>query len=679
MAASPAHVDPKATAATAGLAAASRNFLRDKIVKDLGPGGRCADRASAKGDIIRTRFPPEPNGYLHIGHAKSICLNFGLAKEFHGRCHLRFDDTNPAAEKQEYIDAIQADIKWLGFDWGEHQYYASSYFDQLYEWAVHLVKNGDAYVDSQSKEDMSKNRGTLFTPGVNSPYRERSVEENLKLFEEMKQAKHKEGTHILRAKIDMAHSNMNMRDPPLYRIRHIEHPRTGNKWVIYPIYDFAHGQEDAIEGITHSFCTLEFEQHRPLYEWFLDHLPIETRPVQTEFAKLKISGLVMSKRNLLCCVNEKIVSGWDDPRMPTICGLRRRGIPPEAVRMFCEKIGVTKNASIVDIANLEDVIRETLDNTTPRRFACIDPIKVVLEDYPDGKVETFELPNHPKVEMGSRSMRFSKVFYIDQSDFMEEAPESYFRLKPGGEAMLRTCQMIVKVKSFKKDANGKVTELVCTHEAAGTRKVPGHIGWVSADDCVEAVVNIYNNLFKEEAAQAEAEAEAEAEGAGEDKIDAFEAEDEKHRQAAELEARRKKILESVNPDSLVKCRAVVEANLKDAKPESRFQFERIGYFVVDRYSTGSPLVFNRTITLRASGPEKDTGRSRKAEQEEQLRLKKILESKPPQEMFRIQTDKYSQFDADGVPTHDAAGAELSKGAAKKLRAQWEKQKKKLGL
>eukprot|EP00754_Rhynchopus_humris_P001323 Rhum_TRINITY_DN10791_c0_g1::Rhum_TRINITY_DN10791_c0_g1_i1::g.39773::m.39773/K01886/QARS, glnS; glutaminyl-tRNA synthetase len=663
---------PAAAAAAPAAATGPSNFLRDLIKKDLSEGGRIAFRKTdpkhKNGDIVRTRFPPEPNGYLHIGHAKSICLNFGLAKEFGGRCHLRFDDTNPASEKQEYIDAIEEDVKWLGFDWGEHKYYASSYFAQFYEWALHLIRNKDAYVDSQTKEEIIKNRGTVDKAGSNSPFRERSVEENLALFKEMKEGKHAEGTHVLRAKIDMASDNMNLRDPLLYRILYKEHPHTGTDWVIFPIYDFAHGQEDAIEQITHSFCTLEFDAHRPLYNWFLDHLPIEKqyRPIQTEFARLNVSGTVLSKRKLLFLVDEKIVDGWNDPRMPTICGLRRRGIPPAAIRKFCEKIGVTRNFSVVDEANFEDVVREELDTTTPRRFAAIKPLKVTLKDYPADKVEEFEVPNHPKFpEMGTRTLRFSKSFYIDGGDFMENPTEDYFRLKPDGEAMLRACQKIVKVVEVVKGADGAVVELVCTHEASGTRKVPGHIGWVGEKDAVPVTVNLYSTLFKPSSGDDDEEDEAadEAEAGGE-------------RKGLTQEEKKAKILKSVNVDSREVLPAVVEGALSGAAAESRYQFERLGYFVVDRFTPADKLVFNRTITLRASGPAKVQTRSRKQEQEEQLRLKKMLENLPPQEMFKVQKDSYSKFDADGVPTHDAEGKDLSKGAIKKLKKEWDKQKKK---
>eukprot|EP01059_Diplonema_ambulator_P036041 TRINITY_DN8810_c0_g1_i1.p1 TRINITY_DN8810_c0_g1~~TRINITY_DN8810_c0_g1_i1.p1 ORF type:complete len:748 (+),score=249.22 TRINITY_DN8810_c0_g1_i1:40-2283(+) len=655
-----AHVDAQEPSPVIG-----SNFLRELIKEDLKKGNRCGNRKT-KGDIVRTRFPPEPNGYLHIGHAKSICLNFGLAKEFNGRCHLRFDDTNPASEKQEYIDAIQEDVKWLGYDWGEHLYYASSYFPQLYEWAVHMIKNGDAYVDSQTRDQIAANRGSLTKPGVNSPFRDRPVEENLRLFEEMKDGKHPEGSLVLRAKIDMASPNMNMRDPLMYRILFKEHPHTGNKWVIYPIYDFAHGQEDAIEGITHSFCTLEFDAHRPLYEWFLDHLPLPAgeRPIQTEFARLNITGTRLSKRLLLALVNNSVVDGWNDPRMPTICGLRRRGVPAVAIRKFCEIIGVTRNNSTVDQAKFDDVIREELDSSCPRRFAAINPIKVTLTDYPEGKTESFEVPNHPKdASFGTRSLKFSRTFYIDGGDFMENPTEDYFRLSPGGEAMLRAVGIVIKVTEFKKDDKGKVVELLCTHTPAGEKKVQGHIGWVSGEDSVKATVHLLNELFLPEKEEEEA-------AGNEDEVDEGEAED----STARAEEKKQKMLSLVNPESKITCTAMVEAELASAKLEDRFQFERLGFFVADWTNT-KDLTFNRIITLRASGPEKVQGRSRKAQQEEQLRLKKLIDSLPAEEMFKAQTDKYSKFDAEGVPTHDETGKELSKGAVKKLKKEWEKKKK----
>eukprot|EP01060_Flectonema_neradi_P019661 TRINITY_DN2691_c0_g1_i6.p1 TRINITY_DN2691_c0_g1~~TRINITY_DN2691_c0_g1_i6.p1 ORF type:complete len:751 (+),score=193.89 TRINITY_DN2691_c0_g1_i6:47-2299(+) len=657
------------------------NFLRELIKKDLSKGGRIHDRVGRTGDVVRTRFPPEPNGYLHIGHAKSICLNFGFAAEFGGRCHLRFDDTNPASEKQEYIDAIRSDVKWLGFDWGEHNYYASSYFDQLYTWAEYLITEGKAYVDSQTKEEARINRGTVTKKGKNSPFRDRSVEENLKLFREMRDGKHPEGAHMLRAKIDMGSANMNMRDPGLYRVLHKEHPHTGNKWCIYPIYDFAHGQEDAIEGITHSFCTLEFDQHRPLYDWFLDNLPIpgkeKCRPIQTEFAKLVLKDVVLSKRNLKVCVENKVVTGWDDPRMPTLCGLRRRGIPPAAIRRFCEDIGVTRNFSVVDTAKLDDVVREELDVNCERRFAALSPIKVTITDLPADFRQELKADNHPKnPSMGSRPIIFTPTIYIDHGDFMFDPPADYFRLKPNGEAMLRTCGIIIKVNEVVQDPTTKaVVELKCTHEKAGNRKVAGHIGWVSADDCVFVTANVYEPLFKVGVVNHEEEADADAEaGAEGEEEDA--AEDEEKKLASHDEARQK-VLKMVNENSIRAHKAVVEKNLATAAPETSFQFERLGYFVVDKNSTPDNIVFNRTITLRASGPEKDTGRSRKAEQEEQMRLKKLLEDLPASEMFKIQKDKYSKFDADGIPTHDAKGTELSKGAIKKLKKEAEKQTKKL--
>ena len=611
-----------APATPAPVASGPPNFLRDLIKEDLKKGGRVGHRAAGpKGDIVRTRFPPEPNGYLHIGHAKSICLNFGLAKEFGGRCHLRFDDTNPTSEKQEYIDAIQEDVKWLGFDWGENKFYASGYFEQLYEWALFMIDEGHAYVDSQSKEEIKANRGTLDKPGTDSRFRTRTPAENRKIFIEMKDGKHKEGTHILRAKVEggMQSTNLNMRDPGMYRILHKSHPHTGDKWCIYPIYDFAHGQEDLIEGITHSFCTLEFDAHRELYNWFLDHLPKEAtknRPVQTEFARLNVTGTVLSKRKLLTLVDEAIVDGWNDPRMPTLCGMRRRGVPPAAIRKFCESVGITRNFSFVEKEKFEEIVREDLDTNCHRRFAAIDPIKVTITDYPADKTESFDTANHPKnPELGSRKITFGNTIYIDRGDFMENPPADYHRLTKGGEVMLRSCQKIIKVTDFKKEGD-RVTELLCTHEEAGTRKVLGHIGWVHAATAVECDAVLFDQLFKEDAKD------------DDDEKDAAD-EPEKERRAETAEEKRAKILSMVNPNSKQQFKCFVEASLSGAKPEEVFQFERLGYFVVDTKVT-TPLTFNRTITLRQSGPEKSTGRSRKEEQEEQLRLKKLIEKLPPQ-------------------------------------------------
>ncbi|MBM3515227.1 MAG: glutamine--tRNA ligase/YqeY domain fusion protein, partial [Alphaproteobacteria bacterium] len=433
------------------------NFLRDIVQEDL---------ASGKHKGVVTRFPPEPNGYLHIGHAKSICLNFGLAQEFGGRCHLRFDDTNPAKEEQEYIDAIERDVRWLGFDWGPHLYHASDYFEQLYAWAEHLINNGNAYVDDQSADDMRASRGTLTEPGKNSPFRDRLPAENLDLFRRMRKGEFPNGARVLRAKIDMASGNMNLRDPVLYRIIHTVHPRTGSAWCIYPNYDFAHGQSDAIEHITHSICTLEFEDHKPLYEWLLDHLPVPARPRQYEFARLNITYTILSKRNLTQLVKDGHVGGWDDPRMPTIAGLRRRGVPPEAIREFAKRVGVARANSVVDIAMFDAAVRDHLNKSAWRYMAVLKPLKVVIENYPEGPSEELDAVNNPEdPAAGSRKVPFSRVVYIEQDDFMENPPKKFFRLSPGTEVRLRyayfiTCREVVK------DATGKIVELRCTYDPA---------------------------------------------------------------------------------------------------------------------------------------------------------------------------------------------------------------------
>eukprot|EP01062_Namystynia_karyoxenos_P041192 TRINITY_DN29_c0_g1_i2.p1 TRINITY_DN29_c0_g1~~TRINITY_DN29_c0_g1_i2.p1 ORF type:complete len:843 (+),score=335.89 TRINITY_DN29_c0_g1_i2:88-2616(+) len=673
---------PPAPAGGEAAAPGASNFLRELIKRDLAPGGRCAGRKTP-GDVIRTRFPPEPNGYLHIGHAKSICLNFGFAKEFNGRCHLRYDDTNPTSEKQEYIDQIEADVRWLGFDWGPHKYFASEYFDQLYDWAVHLIRNGDAYVDSQSGPELKKNRGDLSTPGVNSPFRDRPVEENLRLFQEMRDGKHKEGVHVLRAKIDMASGNMCLRDPLLYRVLHKSHPHTGDKWCIYPLYDYAHGQEDAIEGITHSFCTLEFDVHRPLYDWFLQHLPIDpaARPVQTEFNRLNVTNTVLSKRKLKMLVDSGVCSGWDDPRMPTICGMRRRGVTPEALRNFVEKVGVSRTNTVIDQTNMEESIRDDLDSRCPRRFAVLDPIKLIITDYPAGKEEVFRVANHPKrPEMGEREMPFTRELFIERDDYRDDPPPDFYRLKPGGSAMLRCCGFVVTVTNVVRDPKGAVTEVHCTHTTSGDPKtVKGHLHWVSAPHAVPARVRLYSNLLKLEADDAQGSEDGDAPaGEAEEGVD----------------AKVQELLSKVNPDCLVELPgARLERSLAAARPpplhafgadlaaaQSHFQFERSGYFVVDTESAPGKLVLNRTITLRASGLAKQEDseamkRSRKDEQARQAAEKAARKHVDPKDMFRGETDKYSQFDADGVPTHDAAGAEIPKAQVKKLKKEWEKQKK----
>ena len=472
---------------------AGRDFIRDIIVDDLESG--------RVGSIV-TRFPPEPNGYLHIGHAKSICLNFGVAKEFGGRCHLRFDDTNPTKEEQEYIDAIKRDVRWLGFDWGSHLYHASDYFERLYEWAEHLINAGLAYVDDQSPDEMRNTRGTLTEPGRNSPFRDRGVAENLDLFRRMRTGEFPNGARVLRAKIDMAAGNINLRDPVLYRILHANHPRTGTQWSIYPSYDFAHGQSDAIEGITHSLCTLEFEDHRPLYDWFIEHLPVPSRPHQYEFARLNLTYTMLSKRILTQLVRDGLVNGWDDPRMPTIAGLRRRGVPSEAIRDFVGRIGLAKANSIVDVAMFEFSVREILNRTAARRMAVLRPLKVVIENYPEGQTEELDAVNHPDdASLGTRRVPFGRELYVERDDFMENPPKKFYRLSPGREVRLRyayfiTCREIVK------NANGEVVELRCTYDPATKggnapdgRKVQATLHWVAAKTALTAEVRLYNPLF----------------------------------------------------------------------------------------------------------------------------------------------------------------------------------------
>ena len=539
-----------------------RDFIRDIVQADLDAG-----RVKA----VVTRFPPEPNGYLHIGHAKSICLNFGIAQEFGGRCHLRFDDTNPAKEEQEYIDAIERDVRWLGFDWGAHLYHASDYFERLYGWAEDLIRAGKAYVDDQTHEQIRVNRGTLTEPGKNSPFRDRSIEENLDLFRRMRAGEFPNGTRVLRAKIDMASGNINMRDPVLYRILNAPHPRTGTTWKIYPSYDFAHGQSDAIEGITHSICTLEFEDHRPLYDWFVANLDVPSKPHQYEFARLNLTYTVLSKRVLTLLVRDGHVSGWDDPRMPTIAGLRRRGVPPEAIRDFIKRIGVAKANSLVDVGMFEFSVREALNKSSLRRMAVLKPLKVTIENYPEGQVEELDAVNHPDDSAaGSRKIKFGRELFIEQDDFMENPPKKFFRLSPGMEVRLRyayfiTCREVVK------NAAGDVIELRCIYDPATKggnapdgRKVKATIHWVSAAASIPAEVRLYNPLFTKPDPSG---------GEG------F---------AADL-----------NPNSLeVLTEARIEPALADAKPEVPVQFERNGYFCLDRGSTLDKPVFIRTIGLR---------------------------------------------------------------------------------
>lgn len=544
----------------------SPNFIRAIVAEDV--------KAGKHGGKVITRFPPEPNGYLHIGHAKAICLNFGLAAEFGGHCNLRFDDTNPSKEEQEYVDSIIEDVRWLGFDWGDRLYYASDYFDKLYEWAVQLIKMGKAYVCDLSVDEIREYRGTLTEPGKESPYRNRSVEENLDLFERMRKGEFPDGSKTLRAKIDMSSGNINMRDPVMYRIKHEKHHRTGDKWCIYPMYDWAHGQCDSIEGVTHSICTMEYEDHRPLYDWFLDQLGI-FHPRQIEFARLNLSHTVLSKRKLLKLVNEGYVNGWNDPRMPTLAGMRRRGYTPEAIRNFCERIGVGKKESLVDMALLEYCVREHLNKIAPRVMAVLRPLKVVITNYPEHKEEYLDAINNPEdPAAGTRKVPFSRVLYIERDDFMENPPKQFFRLAPGREVRLRYAYFI-KCDNVIKDESGEIVELHCTYDPATRggnapdgRKVKATLHWVSAKHAIEAEVRLYDKLFTKE-----------------DPNDVEEGKD---------------FTDYINPKSLEilkSCR--LEPGLKDARPGDRFQFERLGYFCVDNVdSTHGNPVFNRIVTLK---------------------------------------------------------------------------------
>ena len=544
------------------------NFIREIVEHDL---------KSGKHRRVVTRFPPEPNGYLHIGHAKSICLNFGLALEHGGVCHLRFDDTNPSTESVEYAEAIQADVRWLGFDWGDRMFYASGYFEQLYEYAVELIQKGKAYVDSLSAEEIRQYRGTLTEPGKDSPYRNRSVEESLDLFARMRAGEFKDGAHVLRAKIDMASPNVNMRDPTMYRIRHVAHYRTADQWCIYPTYDYAHPISDALEGITHSLCTLEFEDHRPLYDWFLDNVSVPCHPQQIEFARLNLTHTIMSKRRLLELVGKGHVGGWDDPRLPTLKGLRRRGYTPEAIRAFCEHIGVQKRDGVVEMALLEHFIREDLNKRAPRVMAVLRPLRVVLENYPEGRVEEVEAVNNPEDPgMGTRKVPFSRVLYIERDDFREVPPKKFFRLAPGQEVRLRYAYIIKCVRVVKEARTGEIVELRCTYDPetrsggpqAG-RKVKGTIHWVSATHALDAEVRLYDHLFVKA-----------------DAGDVPEGQD---------------YTVNLNPSSLERLRGVkVEPSLAGVQPGSRYQFERQGYFCVDPDSAAGRLVFNRTVALRDS-------------------------------------------------------------------------------
>jgi glutaminyl-tRNA synthetase len=544
------------------------NFIAALIAVDV--------KADKNDGRVMTRFPPEPNGYLHIGHAKSICLNFGLAEDFNGACNLRFDDTNPTKEEQEYIDSIMEDVRWLGFDWGDRLYFASDYFDKFYEFAVFLIKKGKAYVDSLSADEIREYRGTLTQAGRESPYRNRNTAENLDLFERMRAGEFPDGSHVLRAKINMASGNLNMRDPVMYRILHASHHRTGGTWCIYPMYDFAHGQSDAIEGITHSICTLEFEDHRPLYDWFIDELELACHPQQIEFARLNLTYTIMSKRKLVRLVAEGHVKGWDDPRLPTISGLRRRGYTPESIRAFCDRIGVAKKESTVDMALLEHCLREDLNKRAPRVMAVLKPLKVVLENYPEGQVEELDAVNNPEdPAAGSRKVPFAKELYIEREDFMEDPPKKFFRLAPGREIRLRYGYFITCTDVIKDDTTGEIVELRCIFDPATRggnapdgRKVKATLHWVSVLHSLPAEVRLYSQLFtRENPADAEQ---------GED-FTAF-----------------------INPESLeilTNCR--LEPGLADAEPESIYQFERLGYFCADRHDcTKKNLVFNRTVTLR---------------------------------------------------------------------------------
>ena len=545
----------------------SLNFIEQIIEEELAEG--------KNGGRVHTRFPPEPNGYLHIGHATSICLNFGLATEYHGKCNLRFDDTNPSKEDVEYIDSIQQDIQWLGFQWEGEPHFASDYFQQLYDWAEKLILEGKAYVDDQPAEVISAQRMTPTEPGVNSPYRDRTPEENLDLFRRMKNGEFQAGEKVLRAKIDMESSNMLMRDPIMYRIMHVAHHRTGDKWCIYPMYDFTHGQSDYLEGITHSICTLEFEVHRPLYNWFLDQLiDTEYRPRQIEFARRNLSYTVMSKRRLLELVQKGIVAGWDDPRMPTITGLRRAGYTPESIRNFAEKVGVARREIVVDMALLEFCVREHLNKIAPRVMAVLDPVRVVIDNYPEGQTETVEIENNPEDETaGTRMVPFSRELYIERDDFMEDAPKKFFRMTLGNEVRLKGAY-IVKCESVEKDAEGNITTIHCTYDAdtrsgtgsASNRKVKGTLHWVSAPDAIEAEVRLYDRLFKD------------PDPAGHKDVD---------------------FKEFLNENSLkVLTGCKLEPSLKEAKEGDRFQFQRLGYFCVDKDSKPGALVFNRTVGLK---------------------------------------------------------------------------------
>src|SRR5262245_57547128 len=540
--------------------APSLDFIRARVAEDV--------KANKNDGRVQTRFPPEPNGYLHIGHAKSICLNFGVADDYNGLCNLRFDDTNPSKETVEYEESIMRDVRWLGFDWDDRLFYASDYFEKLYEYAVSLIRLGKAYVDSLSADEIRQHRGTLTEPGAESPYRSRSVDENLRLFDRMRNGEFEDRTHVLRAKIDMASGNINMRDPVMFRIMNVPHYRQGSKFVIYPMYDYAHPISDALEGITHSMCTLEFEDHRPLYDWFIENCPVPARPEQIEFARLNLSYTVLSKRKLLTLVTEKIVDGWDDPRMPTLSGLRRRGYTPEAIRNFCDAIGVAKREAIVDIAQLEHAIRDDLNKRSARVMAVLRPLRVVIENYPENQTEELDAINNPEdPAAGTRKVPFGRVIYIEQDDFREDPPKQFFRLAPGREVRLRYAYFIT-CKEVVKDASGNIVELRCTYDPAtrggdapaGRPSPKATLHWVSAEHSVPAEVRLYDRLFNEERPDNET---------------------------------------PINPNSLeILTTCQVEPSLKSAQAGDRFQFERQGYFCVDPDSKPDALVFNRTVTLR---------------------------------------------------------------------------------
>lgn len=542
------------------------NFIRDIIDEDL--------RTNKHNQKVHTRFPPEPNGYLHIGHAKSICLNFGIARDYNGLCNLRFDDTNPVKEDIEYVESIEEDVRWLGFDWDDRMYYASDYFQQLYDFAVQLIKDGKAYIDSSTADELKEHRGTIMESGMESPFRNRTIEESLELFTGMKEGKFEDGTHTLRAKIDMASPNMLMRDPVIYRIKKAEHHRTGDKWCIYPMYDYAHPLSDWIEGITHSICTLEFEVHRPLYDWFLEALNLKNLPQQIEFARLNLTYTIMSKRKLLELVEEGYVSGWDDPRMPTISGLRRRGYTPESIRNFADRIGVAKRDAMTDVALLEYSLREYLNTRAPRVMAVLNPLKIVITNYPDDTSEELEAINNPEdLTTGKRTIPFSKEIFIEQEDFQEVPHKKFHRLSPGNEVRLKYAY-IIKCEEVIKNENGVITELRCTYDpetksgGGSTRKVKGTIHWVSAKHAVKAEARLYDRLFTVEDPSADSE---------------------------------KDFKEFINPDSLkIINECYIEPELAKAKPGDKFQFERLGYFCVDPLTTEKLSVFNRTVPLRDS-------------------------------------------------------------------------------